>query len=150
MDQIYNAIGGEAAIDATVDEFYKRVLQDPLLKPFFEKTDMKRQHRMQKKFLNHVFGGKPYDGLNMKKAHKNLHLTDEHFDHVAKHLSDAMIHLGVSKENVKKVMDVAETTRNDVLGREPPVDWVQSTIPVVAISAVVVAVAAFVYYRRKQ
>ena len=67
MEDIYAAIGGEAAINATVEEFYKRVLADPLLAPFFAKTNMKRQHEMQKKFLNHVFGG-TFQGFDDRKG----------------------------------------------------------------------------------
>jgi hemoglobin len=113
---LYELIGGEAAIDATVEEFYKRVLADDFLSPFFKNLNMNRQINMQKKFLNHVFGQKPYEGKNMRKAHAHLHLTDDHFNIVAKHLSDAMLHLGVKQELVDQVLAVAETTRADVLG----------------------------------
>jgi len=55
----------------------------------------------------------------MRKAHKNLNLNEEHFNHVAGHLSDAMVHLGVAKDLVDKVIAVAATTKDDVLGRTP-------------------------------
>ena len=113
---LYEQLGGEPAIDATVDAFYKLVLVDPLLAPFFVNTDMKKQHRMQKQFLNHVFGGKPYNGQNMRKAHAKLHLKEEHFNRVAQLLEQAMLSLGVKKDLVDQVIAVAATTKNDVLG----------------------------------
>jgi hemoglobin len=113
----YQKLGGDAAIDATVEEFYTRVLKDPLLEPFFVNIPMERQRGMQKSFLKHVFGGREYNGKSMRTAHKKLHLTDEHFDRVAKHLSDSLLFLGVAPELVLHVLEVAETTRNDVLGK---------------------------------
>ncbi|KAJ3347079.1 hypothetical protein HDU91_006862 [Kappamyces sp. JEL0680] len=119
MTNLYEQIGGEAAVDATVEEFYKRVLADPLLAPFFAKSDMTKQKRMQKSFMNHVFGGKEYNGKGMKAAHKHLKLTDEHFNRVATHLSESLLFLGVESGLVDQVMAVVATTKNDVLGRDP-------------------------------
>ena len=99
-----------------MDAFYKLVLADPLLSPFFDKSDIKKQHRMQKQFLNHVFGGKPYNGKNMRAAHKNLGLKEEHFNRVAALLAQAMLSLGVTQDLVDQVIAVAATTKNDVLG----------------------------------
>ena len=48
-----------------------------------------------------------------------MNLNEEHFNHVAGHLSDAMVHLGVAKDLVDKVIAVAATTKDDVLGRTP-------------------------------
>lgn len=145
---LYEQIGGEAAIEATVEEFYKRVTQDPLLSPFFKHLNMTRQIDMQKKFLNHVFGGHTYEGKNMRKAHAHLHLTDEHFNRVAKHLSDAMLYLGVKQNLVDQVLAVAETTRDDVLGRSPPTSpWYTKNSNLILGSVAAITVAAILYYR---
>ena len=37
---LYDQLGGEPAIQLTVDLFYKRVLRDPQLMPFFSDKDM--------------------------------------------------------------------------------------------------------------
>lgn len=117
----YDQLGGEPAIDATVEKFYQLVLEDQLLSPFFKNTDMTKQRRMQKSFLNHVLGMKPYAGKNMRKAHQGMGLTDEHFNRVAKLLGDAMLSLGVKQDLVSQTLAIAETTREDVLGREKAV-----------------------------
>ena len=39
MASIYEQLGGEAAINAAVDIFYRKVLTDPKLAPFFESTE---------------------------------------------------------------------------------------------------------------
>jgi hemoglobin len=57
MSGIYERIGGEAAVMAAVDIFYRRVLADPLTAPFFDETDMAAQARKQVSFMAHAFGG---------------------------------------------------------------------------------------------
>jgi truncated hemoglobin YjbI len=37
---LFDKLGGTKSIEAVVDEFYKRVLADTELKPFFAKTNM--------------------------------------------------------------------------------------------------------------
>lgn len=46
-DSLYARIGGADAVQATVEVFYKKVLGDPLLVPFFSGVDMGRQRAKQ-------------------------------------------------------------------------------------------------------
>ena len=39
---LFNKIGGEGAVDAAVDLFYKKVLEDDRVKGFFTQTDMNK------------------------------------------------------------------------------------------------------------
>ena len=54
---LYERIGGDAALDAAVDLFYRKVLADPGINHFFDTTDMDEQRGKQKAFLSMVFGG---------------------------------------------------------------------------------------------
>ena len=47
---LYERIGGDDAVSATVDLFYKKVLADDRIKHFFEDTDMEKQRRHQTRF----------------------------------------------------------------------------------------------------
>ena len=40
---VFEQIGGQAAVDAAVDIFYRRVLSDPVISHFFDSVDMDRQ-----------------------------------------------------------------------------------------------------------
>ena len=91
MNTLYEKLGGEAAVDAAVELFYKKVLADERIKRFFEGVDMKRQASHQKLFLTYAFGGmQSYPGRAMRAAHKRLvdemGLSDEHFDAVIEDL----------------------------------------------------------------
>ena len=70
---LYERIGGEAAVMAAVDLFYKKVLEDELTRPFFAGLDMAAQSRKQVAFMMWAFGGpEPYKGRPLREAHKKL------------------------------------------------------------------------------
>lgn len=120
-DSLYKKLGGKAAVEAAVDIFYKRVMNDKTISHFFKDTDMASLRKMQVRFLTYAFGGaKSYNGSSMRKAHADIEgLTDEHFDAVVGHLAATLTELGVDKKLVEEAGKVAETVRDDVLGRKP-------------------------------
>ena len=118
MTTLFERIGGENAVDAAVDVFYKKVLADDRIKDFFENLDMVAQANKQKKFLTMAFGGPHnYTGLDMRQGHAHLALTDEHFDAVVENLGATLKELGVADSDIAEVAKIAESTRNDVLNR---------------------------------
>ena len=122
MSTLYEKIGGEAAVDAAVDLFYKKVLADDRINQFFTGVDMDKQHRMQKGFLTFAFGGpNNYNGRNMAAAHRKLveekGLDDSHFDAVMEDLGATLVELGVPDELIAEAAGIAESVRDAVLGR---------------------------------
>lgn len=122
MSTLYEKIGGEAAVDAAVKLFYKKVLADDRIKHFFEGVDMEKQASHQKRFLTYAFGGAPdYPGKSMQMAHKRLveemGLNDEHFDAVMENLGATLQDLGVPADLIGEAAGIAESTRNDVLNK---------------------------------
>ncbi|MFV8751152.1 group I truncated hemoglobin [Nannocystaceae bacterium ST9] len=117
-ESLFKRLGGYEAIDAAVDRFYAKVLADDRVRTFFAGVDMDQQIRKQRRFLAHVFGGPaPWDGKELRHAHRHMTLSDEHFDAVAGHLHDTLVELGVAPELVAEVMTIAGSTRADVLDR---------------------------------
>ena len=118
---LYERIGGEAAVNAAVDIFYRKVLADDRISHFFEGVDMDKQAAKQKAFLTFAFGGpNNYTGMDMREGHKHLvknGLNDTHFDAVVEDLAAVLTELGVSDDMIQEVAAIAETTRNDVLNR---------------------------------
>lgn len=118
---LYERIGGEPAVDAAVDEFYRRVLGDERICHFFDSVDMDRQMAKQKAFLTLVFGGPAkYTGKDMRSAHAHLvkqGLNEGHFNAVVENLVATLKHLGVKEEDIAEVGRIAEGARADVLGR---------------------------------
>ena len=118
---VYDQIGGEAAVNAAVDVFYRRVLADAYVNRFFEGVDMDKQAGKQKAFLTMVMGGPHnYTGKDMREGHKHLikmGLNDSHFDHILMHLRATLAQLGVPENLIQTIIGVAESTRDDVLDR---------------------------------
>ncbi|MDD1620079.1 MAG: group 1 truncated hemoglobin [Methylococcaceae bacterium] len=119
---LYDQLGGEAAVNAAVDIFYRKVLEDYRINRFFDNTDIEKQAAKQKAFLTMAFGGpNNYNGADMRQAHahlvKKLGLDDSHFDAVMEHLGATLRELNVPQNLIAQVAAIAESTRNDVLGR---------------------------------
>ena len=96
---LFENIGGQPAVDAAVDLFYRKVLNDDRVSHYFDDADMDDQRAKQKSFLTMVFGGpNDYTGESLRDAHKDLvddGLNDSHFDVVAVHLQNTLDELGV-------------------------------------------------------
>lgn len=118
---LYERIGGEAAVNAAVELFYRKVLGDYRINRFFGSTDMDAQIAKQKAFFTLAFGGpNSYSGKDMRSAHDRLvkmGLNDSHFDVVMEHLGATMKELNVPDELIAEAAAIAESTRKDVLGK---------------------------------
>ena len=118
---LYEQLGGKAAVEAAVDSFYDKVLADERVNGFFEGVDMDRQRRMQTEFLTFAFGGpNNYQGKDLRAAHAHLvakGLNDTHFDVILEHLGATLKELGVKDELIQQAAGVANSVRNDVLGK---------------------------------
>lgn len=118
---LYEDLGGAEALDAVVDAFYKKVLADDRVNRFFDNTDMAQQARKQKAFLTFAFGGpNKYTGKNMKDGHAHLvarGLNDSHVDAIIEILGATLKEFNVPDEKIGEAAAVAESVRDQVLGR---------------------------------
>lgn len=121
MQSLFEELGGEPAIEAAVDIFYRKVLSDERIARFFEGVDMDRQAAKQKAFLTMVTGGPSrYTGRDMRTGHAHLlklGLNDSHVNAVLENLGSTLRELGVSEEKIAQVAALANSVRDDVLNR---------------------------------
>lgn len=121
IDKLYEKIGGRSVINAAVDLFYKKVLADETLRPFFDGVDMGHLHARQSMFMSMLVGGEMvYTGRDVRMAHAGARasgMNDAHFDALLKHFRQALEEIGIAAQTVSEVMALVEATRNDVLGR---------------------------------
>ena len=118
---LYEQLGGEAAVNAAVDVFYRKVLTDDRVSHFFDDVDMDRQIAKQKSFLTMVFGGPvAYTGKDMRAGHAHLierGLNDSHVDAVLELLAASLREVGAPEHLISRVAAIAESARADVLNR---------------------------------
>lgn len=120
-ESLFERLGGQNSVNAAVDIFYRKMLMDERVSHFFDEIDMEQQILKQKGFLTMVFGGpNEYNGKNMREGHAHLlkkGLNDSHVDIVIEHLGATLAELGVNAEDIHQVAAIANSVRNDVLGR---------------------------------
>ena len=110
-------LGGIPALKAAVEEFYKRILEDPDLAFFFEDTTMTSLKMHQLAFMQVAFTQIPEDLdvlAMMKEKHENLFakgLKASHFDKVARHFVGTLESLSVPKELIDECVSVIAPLR---------------------------------------
>ena len=115
---IYDAIGGEDALIAVVDDFYDRVLADPQLAPFFAGTSMKGLKGKQVEFFAAALGGPHvYQGQPMRQAHQGRGITQADFDKVAYHLTSSLTTAGVPGDLVTQILGAIAPLADDIVSR---------------------------------
>jgi hemoglobin len=121
MASLYERLGGEAAIEAAVVLFYRKVTADAALSPFFAELNLDGQIHKQIAFMTMAFGGPhKYTGRDLRTAHSSSvarGLNDGHMDAIVRHLAAALDELGIAPDISREVLSIVEATRDDVLGR---------------------------------
>ena len=121
MSTLFERIGGEKAIDAAVDLFYKKVMADNRINYFFKDINLIKQSQKLKAFLAYAFGGpNKYTGRPLREVHAHLvkkGLNDSHFDAVLENLGNSLKELGVTDDLIKEAANIAESVRNEILNK---------------------------------
>lgn len=120
-ETLFERIGGEPSVEAAVDLFYRKVLEDERINHFFVNTSMDRLIAKQKTFFIMAMGGpNEYTGMDLRAAHAHLvakGLNDSHFDAVMEHLGATLRELDVPNDLISEAAALVEGARADVLNR---------------------------------
>jgi hemoglobin len=105
------AVGGASAVSAVVDEFYRRLLDDPATSGHFTNLvagdGLHRLKRHQVLLLTKVLGGPDrYDGRDLDRAHADLTINDDAYQRVSLHLLTVLHDFKVPMD----VLQVADST----------------------------------------
>jgi hemoglobin len=118
---LYEEIGGEASIDASLDKFYPKIVGDPRVSFLFEGIDMARLRKHARAFLTMAFGGpNQYQGRDLRAAHAHPRvqgLNDTLFEVFMGHFRSTLQELGVPAPKIIEIVSIAEAGRNEVLDR---------------------------------
>jgi hemoglobin len=113
---IYDAIGGEPALVAVVDDFYGRVLADPQLASFFAGANMPKLKGRQVEFFAAALGGPDvYQGAGLREAHRGRGISQADFDRVAVHLTASLAAAGVPTETVGQIAAAITPLADDIV-----------------------------------
>ena len=116
-EHLLDKIGGSAALEAAVDIFYERMLEDPSLTMFFKNTNINKLKKHQRDFLTLALTEVPPD-LNVPELIAKKHaflfkkgLNETHFDSVAGHLKSTLKDLQVQEDHVDQVIAIIAPLR---------------------------------------
>ena len=113
---VYQAIGGRAALTAAVDDFYGRLLADPVLGPLFPRGAGARHRGYVVTILGEALGGpERYRGPDIAAAHGGLGISDAHFDRAAFHLTATLDGLGVPRYLANHIVGIVAGLRPAVV-----------------------------------
>lgn len=114
---LYRQLGGRVAIAAVVDDFYRRILSDSALAPFFAGADLERLRRHQAAFIAAALSGPTaYEGRSLRQAHAGRGIGEEDFAAVAGHLAAALRACGVPEATTERVIARIAALRDEVIG----------------------------------
>lgn len=114
---LFEAIGGHKAVASLVDGFYRRVLADPELAPFFVGVPMDRLLKMQGEFFTAALGGpEQYKGRVIAHAHQRLPITRQHFQRFVDHLFETLGGFPLSDQDRYEVIARINLYSDDVIG----------------------------------
>ena len=116
---LYQRIGGADAIEAAVRLMYDKILDDPMVAPFFARfapSRMERLVRMQCDFIGSAIGGtEVYTGGDMPSVHRDRGITSAHFARVASHLAATLDELGVGANDAADLLAIVGSLHDAVV-----------------------------------
>jgi len=132
---LFDRLGGEQGINAIIDDFLPRAMQDPRVNwerkgnksgGFFhhsqssawnetpENVASMKKHFVQ--FLALATGGPPkYDGKEMKAAHAGMHISNPEFDAAIGDLKASLDKLQIPNKEQKELLSIIESTRPEIV-----------------------------------
>jgi hemoglobin len=100
----FDETGGTPTVKEAVDRFYRLVLDDGELSPYFTGIDLPQLKAHQVRLISHVLGGpNEYDGRDLAVAHSRLGVTDAHYHKVGAYLTGVLTQMGARDEIVTAV-----------------------------------------------
>jgi hemoglobin len=106
QSSLFERIGGEPGVTALVDAFYRRVLADSELSPFFQGVGMDKLRNMQNQLFSVALGGPVlYTGRPISYAHDGLGIKPKHLQIFLEYFFETVSELGLSKHDEIEVID---------------------------------------------
>lgn len=112
----FDELGGTPTVKEAVDRFYRLVLGDGELAPYFSGIDLPQLKAHQVRLISHVLGGpNEYDGRELSAAHLHLGVTSAHYQKVGAYLTGVLTDMGARDEIVTAVGTTLATVAPQII-----------------------------------
>ena len=114
---LYEKYGGLPTIIPIVESFYRRVLANDRLQPYFQGVNLQKLSDHQVNFIAVAMGAPVgiYTGRPLREAHAHLRVTDEAFALVAQALEDSLREAGVEEDDVTTMVSAIIGLKKEVV-----------------------------------
>ena len=118
-ESLFSKYGGFPRVAKLVHEFYKKVLAEPPIAPYFKEVPIEKLMEHQTNFLSKAMGGPDqYEGRNLAKAHERFNISEKDFSTVANCLEETLEEAGVADEDIAAIMDIVASTQQQVVSNK--------------------------------
>jgi len=101
---IFERNGGFAKVNRIVMSFYDRVLDSPVMSPYFAATDMKLLVDHQTKFIAFLMGGPAsFSDEHLQRVHRDLDIDRGAFDEMVELLTETLEDFDFSAADITAV-----------------------------------------------
>ena len=114
---LFDKYGGVPTVTSIVRAFYKEVLGNPKLKPFFEGIDAERLIHHQIGFISHLLG-KPANihvEKVLKNSHKGRRISEDAFNEVLHILDDVLVAHKMEEADIDAVANLVLSYKDDIV-----------------------------------
>jgi len=116
---VFERVGGFARVRLMVSDFYEKVLDSPILIPYFEEVDMRRLIDHQTRFFAAVMGGPAsFSDEQLARTHHRLRVTDVAFDEMATLFQETLEDHGLDDREVSRLVAHIQALRPRVVPPE--------------------------------
>lgn len=119
---LYDRLGGKEAISAVVDKAIGYIAADERIASYFQTTIAENRvqhlHDQLTNQISEIAGGPvEYDGLNMKKAHKGMGITNEAFDAIVEDFVKAFNDFKIPQQEQSELLTALGPMRKQMVGK---------------------------------
>jgi hemoglobin len=115
---IFDRYGGFAKVSRVVSSFYGRVLDSPILAPYFDGVDMRRLMDHQTKFIAYLMGGPvSYSTEHLARVHAHLGIDDASFDEITTVLRETLEDFDFDESDISTVYGRVVSYRPFIVSR---------------------------------
>ena len=113
---LFDKYGGFTTLTKLVHEFYRKVLERPQLKAYFEGVSIEKIMEHQVNFLGLALGGpNEYQGRDLKESHAHLNIGTDDFFLVVALLEETLDEFGVEEEDINSILDIVRDTAHEII-----------------------------------
>jgi len=114
---LYERLGGKPAIQAVVDDFIGNVAADSRINGFFAQSDIPRLNRLLVEQICAATGGPcQYSGRDMRTAHADMGITEQHFNALVEDLVASLDKFNVPEREKNELLGALAAMKGEIVG----------------------------------